>query len=89
MTHEDMLNINAGLVFHAQENCGSEKRYHDLGEFENRIQLLIYKDMPTLPLKVSTYKGSHHICPTCGVVLDWPRGYCEKCGQRLDWRDEE
>lgn len=46
MTHEDMLNILAGLVFHAQEECGSKKRYDDLAVFEARVEELIYKEIP-------------------------------------------
>lgn len=35
-----------------------------------------------------------YTCPTCGRYLGWSTGslparYCWKCGQKLDWSDEE
>ena len=35
-----------------------------------------------------------YICPTCGMYMGWSTGtfparYCWKCGQKLDWGDEE
>lgn len=28
-------------------------------------------------------------CPTCGHVDIGSYGFCERCGQHIDWRDEE
>lgn len=46
------------------------------------------------PQKVITYKESNIAdCPICGAVvrgINKPFGdYCSKCGQKLDWSDEE
>lgn len=35
-----------------------------------------------------------YTCPTCGMYMGWSTGsfparYCWKCGQKLDWEDEE
>lgn len=35
-----------------------------------------------------------YTCPTCGMYMGWSTGtfparYCWKCGQKLDWGDEE
>lgn len=35
-----------------------------------------------------------YTCPTCGMYMGWSTGtfparYCWKCGQKLDWSDEE
>lgn len=37
---------------------------------------------------------TRYICPTCGMYMGWSTGtfparYCWKCGQKLDWGDEE
>lgn len=37
---------------------------------------------------------TRYICPTCGMYMGWSTGtfparYCWKCGQKLDWSDEE
>lgn len=37
---------------------------------------------------------TRYICPTCGRYMGWSTGtlparYCWKCGQKLDWGDEE
>ena len=84
MKHEDMLNLLGGLVFHAQEDCGSRKRYEDLDEFEKRVEKLIYKDMPMLVIK-------HGFCPNCerGLPYEYDSDFCDRCGQAIKWEDEE
>ncbi len=44
--------------------------------------------------KAITYRGTNRAdCPACGATvrgIDAPFGnWCSKCGQRLDWEDEE
>lgn len=33
--------------------------------------------------------SKRHHCPTCGatVYVDFRSNYCERCGQKLDWRN--
>ena len=61
---------------YSQGNFGNQK-----GAFEIAIKAL-EKQMPKKPIA--------HQCTTCGsAVLPFEGNYCSKCGQKLDWSDEE
>jgi hypothetical protein len=86
MTHEDMQILLAGLVFHAQESCGSQKRYEDLGEFEKKVEELINKDMPTKP----SWDYDIPYCGACNGDFEeenWT--FCPHCGHKVDWSELE
>ena len=49
------------------------------------------KQIPNKPVKKSfivPYEGIN-VCPSCKEPLGGKRHYCSKCGQKLDWSDEE
>ena len=89
MTHENMLMLNAGLVFHAQENCMSEKRHNDLGEFEKKIETLIYRDIPE-KTRIE-YKNEEncsyqqYYCGQCDGYVGYKDKFCRHCGQVILW----
>ena len=54
------------------------------------IRICIEKQVPKKP----DYEDYDAKCPVCGHefennVNDWGCSYCQGCGQKLDWSDEE
>ena len=53
--------------------------------------IALEKQIAKKPVKKSfivPYEGIN-VCPSCKQPLDDKRHYCSKCGQKLDWSDEE
>lgn len=52
------------------------------------LQELVDKETPK---KVKPFPNSFYIktCPNCSSTLETKRNYCDNCGQRLDWGDED
>ena len=41
-----------------------------------------------IPMKPILCDDEDLICPTCDADVDW-KYYCEKCGQKIDWSENE
>ena len=66
-------------------NCIDQKI--DAKGIKNTIFFALMKQVP---LKVDRGYGYYlPRCPACGLKQDRTPNYCEKCGQRLDFRLEE
>ena len=70
----------------------------------DNIEELVDKATPKKPPKEYVVDGTHYICPSCGYLIETYSNmhdknykrvvintscYCSKCGQKLDWRNEE
>lgn len=57
------------------------------------FSLMSYRrKMPVTEIRIfpSNYYGEtgYYVCPRCSVTLEREfMAYCDRCGQRLDWRD--
>lgn len=85
MTYEDIiegLENECDLCTEAYENCA------DKCHISQAIEI-IEKQIPKKP-KDGKYAGAT-VCPVCDTEFGYNTGfeYCERCGQRLDWSEEE
>lgn len=44
-----------------------------------------------IPKKAYKHEEDYYVCPNCDCQITWQwfEGYCEHCGQAIDWSDEE
>lgn len=68
----------------------------DVQKAFEKLQELVEKATPKKPIQLSDSR--RHKCPNCNCQLPFkknvlkkqnPRIYCDRCGQRIDWSDEE
>lgn len=63
-------------------NCDIVQNVEDLNNAYNIAINALGKQIAKKPIA--------HQCTTCGsAVLPFEGNYCSKCGQKLDWSDEE
>lgn len=58
------------------------------------LELLIEKQIPKKPIiKTNAYNRKFYECPNCRIdianVIFSQYKYCRKCGQRIDWGNED
>ena len=76
------------------DNCDLCYMQGTTGEHREAIDMAIQaleKQIPKKPVKKSfivPYEGIN-VCPSCKEPLGGKRHYCSKCGQKLDWSDED
>lgn len=46
------------------------------------------REMPKKPIAESTRYGMVYDCSVCNCGLQPHDGYCSRCGQAIDWREE-
>lgn len=69
--------------------------YEDLGYTPEECRAAMERQNPIAAIAEKEDTGTtKYICPTCGMYMGWSTGtfparYCWKCGQKLDWSDEE
>ena len=70
------------------------KQYRTIGTVEE-CRAAMERQNPIAAIAEKEDTGTtRYICPTCGMYMGWSTGlfparYCWKCGQKLDWGDEE
>lgn len=70
------------------------KQYRAIGTVEE-CRAAMERQNPRAAITEKEDTGTtKYICPTCGMYMGWSTGtfparYCWKCGQKLDWGDEE
>ena len=80
-----------GTVGQVIENC---VKYEAIGTPEE-CRAAMERQNPRAAITEKEDTGTtRYICPTCGMYMGWSTGtfparYCWKCGQKLDWGDEE
>lgn len=94
MTYEEAFDV---LVFkiHIIDAEHTETFERDV-ECLKKCAEALKKQIPKKPKVKTTFNSGFqtHECPNCGNEFGFCRGikyskYCPKCGQRLDWGDEE
>lgn len=62
--------------------CEKARKYDDK---ETSMKPLIENDVI-----ICSYVGDDelYLCPKCGSHLSLTQNYCDRCGQKLDWSDE-
>lgn len=44
--------------------------------------------MPVTQIRMYHPDGAYPVCPRCGISLEREyQRFCDRCGQRLDWKD--
>ena len=70
------------------------KQYRTIGTPEE-CRVAMERQNPRAAITEKEDTGTtKYTCPTCGMYMGWSTGtfparYCWKCGQKLDWSDEE
>lgn len=70
------------------------EEYHAIGTPEE-CRAAMERQNPRAAIAEKEDTGTtKYTCPTCGMYMGWSTGtfparYCWKCGQKLDWSDEE
>lgn len=70
------------------------KQYRAIGTLEE-CRAAMERQNPRAAIAEKEDTGTtKYTCPTCGMYMGWSTGsfparYCWKCGQKLDWGDEE
>ena len=42
-----------------------------------------------IPQKPKMPLDAYWVCPTCKLKIDYPFEHCRRCGQAIDWTEEE
>lgn len=65
------------------------KAYENTGLTPEQVQELAERDTEKRPIKHETKFAPIYECPVCGCKdVSW-QSFCDECGQRLDWSDED
>lgn len=80
----------------AKKECKAYKRkvnggfgyYQRVVDYYDIVIEALEKQIPKKPYR---HDADYYVCPNCDcqVVWQWFEGYCEHCGQALDWSEEE
>ena len=92
MTVEEVL-YHIGNVYH---NLDQKDSYE--GDLYRTAIAALYKQIGVKPFKLEGKGKTYVLCPQCshhfyslvgGVkIAGGPSPYCERCGQRIDWEEE-
>ena len=100
MTSKEAYNYLLGLL-----ESGGDMRWSLVKESMDKFKELVDKATPKKPIIKQYKNSEHYLCPNCknyrfGIIdygeykNEWRKGselmlYCPKCGQALDWSDED
>lgn len=72
------------------EKCATRlAEYEDTGLTVEEVQELKERDTAKKPIKNRAKFTQIYECPVCGCKdVSW-QSFCDECGQRLDWSDED
>lgn len=70
------------------------KQYRAIGTPEECRAAMERQDPRAAIAEKADTETTRYTCPACGMYMGWSTGlfparYCWKCGQKLDWSDEE
>lgn len=72
------------------DNCDLCYAQGNTGEHIKSIEIAIQALEKQIPKKPKTDdRYVMHICPWCNDFVKVSHNYCQNCGQKLDWSDEE
>ena len=74
------------------DNCDLCYSQGNFGEQKEAFQMAINsleKQIPKKPKERDCIGFNTLVCPVCKGVLYLYEPYCDNCGQKLDWSDEE
>ena len=57
-------------------------------DFHDALTVAVDALKKQIPMKPILCDDEDLICPTCDADVDW-KYYCEKCGQKIDWSENE
>ena len=55
----------------------------------SQLTELVEKATPKKPSLIKDSYDDFYLCGVCGCVLNYKRKYCSRCGQALDWGEEQ
>ena len=81
------------------QEIGTEQYYENLGlrfgqglnESIETIEELVDKEIPMKPLKqypIDFGLGNYGDCRICNCGVNYQQNYCNNCGQKIDWSEE-
>lgn len=70
------------------------KQYREIGTPEECRAAMERQDPRAAIAEKADTETTRYTCPACGMYMGWSTGlfparYCWKCGQKLDWSNEE
>lgn len=78
-----------------REDCGDCQYYYDNSEYEEAMKVVLEALEKQIPKRAILQKRHSFVnapyCPNCGYSVISPEcdKYCGKCGQAIDWSDNE
>lgn len=96
MTENEAIEELRTSIYLGKMCVQNRERKREIQGYEMAIQAL-EKQMPMKPYHISPVDDNDNAnveCPECHATTDYAvnvikRGHCWKCGQLLDWSDEE
>lgn len=86
MTESEAIKSALKKVEAQQDNLGGFMDRFDIPEHW-AVRNALEKQIPKKPKTDDRY--IMHICPWCNDFVKVSHNYCQNCGQKLDWGDEE
>ena len=74
----------------AVKALGENQQYRAIGTPEE-CRAAVEKQMAKNPVRITSTKKDGKVgkCPCCGSIIGEDMIWCDDCGQKLDWSDEE
>lgn len=89
MTNKDALEF-------AKQECDAYKRKIEDGyvfyqKIADYYEIVINALEKRIPKKAYKHEEDYYVCPNCDCQITWQwfEGYCEHCGQALNWSEDE
>lgn len=85
MTYKEAKDILRVAAAEVEWNCPL-----DYTEAFKKAEEALDKQIPLKPLDIRACpnEAKYADCPICGQVVDEWSPYCDQCGQRIDWGDD-
>lgn len=89
MTNEKAIKVLDGMLnlIHQTNIC-----FDDVMDYRSAKALannaLLFR-IPKKPIVIKTKMYTFYRCATCNGYIALEMGYCPKCGQAIDWSEEE
>ena len=81
---------NKAIEFIKERIALIDSNYTDILDYKEALQISVKALEKQIPRKPKTNDNYiMYICPCCNNFIKLCRNYCEYCGQKLDWSDEE
>ena len=81
---------NKAIEFIKERIALIDSNYTDILDYKEALQISVKALEKQIPRKPKTNDNYiMYICPCCNNFIKLCRNYCENCGQKLDWSDEE